>query len=329
MIPGVSAETSPWLKQSDVASVSGDSETKAASQNFATKVQSGLENKIAGFDTTGDSCAVAYTTPIGKLNMQTIVDFNHFVYEPGDPNDVSDAIFLKDFQTLYTKAGTFNGRWYGYDPDYAGGDTPGYTHWELEGFLDATLREIRQLSAASDYTFILSPMAVDRFDVIARLSSSAMTDGCIGMVAAFAEDTDGKPHTLSFLRMPPPSEIGWMCVVDFDGIDELEDHILALVPVGDPNPQTWGQYPGGVRTEVTRNGDSISANTAIMGGSALSAAQLVVDLANLSCSGEHGINYDQLINILPVFRGKSKIGFSSYQQAGSTFSIEKFSVPVI
>lgn len=68
-------------------------------------------------------------------------------------------------------------------------------------------------------------MVVDKYEVLLRCYSTNQDDDLNGFIAAFGEDAQGRPHTLSFIRTPNNTNVStpcpfinqnhWICAVDF------------------------------------------------------------------------------------------------------------------
>ena len=172
------------------------------------------------------------------------------------------------------------------------------------------------------YCGFVSPKSYSNYDITVRLYSTGSDDNVIGMVAAFATDSDGKEHTLSFLRTPWNNTgiYKWVCKVDhctYDiGITTYNQYILVdktnAITVPSDSSAGWNTTTIGSGTIVnmTRNGNIITGTCSQFNSSTLdSNTTITIDLDALSAT----------YPILNIFKGASSWGYSTFSQPNSMY----------
>lgn len=172
------------------------------------------------------------------------------------------------------------------------------------------------------YCGFVSPKSYSNYDITVRLYSTGSDDDVIGMVAAFATDSDGKEHTLSFLRTPWNNTgiYKWVCKVDhctYDiGITTYNQYILVdktnAITVPSDSSAGWNTTTIGSGTIVnmTRNGNIITGTCSQFNSSTLdSNTTITIDLDTLSAT----------YPILNIFKGASSWGYSTFSQPNSMY----------
>nr|DAR13110.1 MAG TPA: putative virion structural protein [Caudoviricetes sp.] len=172
------------------------------------------------------------------------------------------------------------------------------------------------------YCGFVSPKSYSNYDITVRLYSTGSDDDVIGMVAAFATDSDGKEHTLSFLRTPWNNTgiYKWVCKVDhctYDiGITTYNQYILVdktnAITVPSDSSAGWNTTTIGSGTIVnmTRNGNIITGTCSQFNSSTLdSNTTITIDLDALSAT----------YPILNIFKGASSWGYSTFSQPNSIY----------
>ncbi len=172
------------------------------------------------------------------------------------------------------------------------------------------------------YCGFVSPKSYSNYDITVRLYSTGSDDDVIGMVAAFATDSDGKEHTLSFLRTPWNNTgiYKWVCKVDhctYDiGITTYNQYILVdktnAITVPSDSSAGWNTTTIGSGTIVnmTRNGNIITGTCSQFNSSTLdSNTTITIDLDALSAT----------YPILNIFKGASSWGYSTFSQPNSMY----------
>lgn len=179
---------------------------------FYTEVQSKIPIGLSG--------EVFYLSPNGDVVNQTIMNLDVFVCE-SDADIVASknyVVSLRDVFTTWNKGGTFNGTWYGYTPNYVGGNSSiGYRSGLSAWVYNSSNSSIEQPVNTTDYSFYTSILKYNKYDVKVRCYSTDSDNDYNGLVAAFAEDSSGKPHTLSFLRKLSNKDYEdsvWTCRID-------------------------------------------------------------------------------------------------------------------
>lgn len=172
------------------------------------------------------------------------------------------------------------------------------------------------------YCGFVSPKSYSNYDITVRLYSTGSDDDVIGMVAAFATDSDGKEHTLSFLRTPWNNTgiYKWVCKVDhctYDiGTTTYNQYILVdktnAITVPSDSSAGWNTTTIGSGTIVnmTRNGNIITGTCSQFNSSTLdSNTTITIDLDALSAT----------YPILNIFKGASSWGYSTFSQPNSMY----------
>ena len=172
------------------------------------------------------------------------------------------------------------------------------------------------------YCGFVSPKSYSNYDITVRLYSTGSNDDVIGMVAAFATDSDGKEHTLSFLRTPWNNTgiYKWVCKVDhctYDiGITTYNQYILVdktnAITVPSDSSAGWNTTTIGSGTIVnmTRNGNIITGTCSQFNSSTLdSNTTITIDLDALSAT----------YPILNIFKDASSWGYSTFSQPNSMY----------
>lgn len=172
------------------------------------------------------------------------------------------------------------------------------------------------------YCGFVSPKSYSNYDITVRLYSTGSDDDVIGMVAAFATDSDGKEHTLSFLRTPWNNTgiYKWVCKVDhctYDiGITTYNQYILVdktnAITVPSDSSAGWNTTTIGSGTIVnmTRNGNIITGTCSQFNSSTLdSNTTITIDLDALSAT----------YPILNIFKDASSWGYSTFSQPNSMY----------
>lgn len=172
------------------------------------------------------------------------------------------------------------------------------------------------------YCGFVSPKSYSNYDITVRLYSTGSDDDVIGMVAAFATDSDGKEHTLSFLRTPWNNTgiYKWVCKVDhctYDiGITTYNQYILVdktnAITVPSDSSAGWNTTTIGSGTIVnmTRNGNIITGTCSQFNSSTLdSNTTITIDLDALSAT----------YPILNIFKGASSWGYRTFSQPNSMY----------
>lgn len=184
---------------------------------------------------------------------------------------------------------------------------------------------IQQKENSASYTGFISPVSYSNYELMVRVYSSDTDDDMIGLVAAFAKDSDGKEHTLSFLRTTRGDGIywqstGWACVLDFRTQRKSAltgtTAILQQINNSDTNPnKAWNNFyvnenNGGTVIYVKREGNVFTAKCSKFGTTELlDSTEMVIDLNALSTQ----------YPTLNLFKGASPWGYSTYSQKMSRY----------
>ena len=172
------------------------------------------------------------------------------------------------------------------------------------------------------YCGFISPKSYSSYDITVRLYSDSSDDDVIGLVAAYGVDSDGKEHTLSFLRTPwnNSGTYKWVCKLDhctYDiGATTYNQKILvdktSTITIPSGSSSAWGSTTIGPGTVVnmTRNNNIITGTCSQFNSS------------NLDNNTKITINLDELSStypILSIFKGSASWGYSTFSQPNSMY----------
>jgi hypothetical protein len=201
---------------------------------------------------------------------------------------------------------------------------------------DSTLDRVRQPQNSTPYNGFISPESYSNYDIKIRLYSTNTDDDVIGLVAAFAKDSNGKIHTLSFLRSG--GGVGstggvvycWGCMLDYNdfnwGSANYNQVLLAnnssnsgylpktnsaanTLITGNSNPG-WKGLGDGTVIRIVRTGNVFEAWCSEFNSPDLiEASKITIDLDALSSTH----------SVLNLFKGSSPWGYSTLSQSNSMF----------
>lgn len=201
---------------------------------------------------------------------------------------------------------------------------------------DSTIDKVRQPQNSTPYNGFISPESYSNYDIKVRLYSTGTDDDVIGLVAAFAKDSNGKIHTLSFLRSGggQGSTGGvvycWGCMLDYNdfnwGSANYNQVLLAnnssnsgYLPKTNPTANTlitgnsnagWKGLGDGTVIRIVRTGNVFEAWCSEFNSPDLiEASKITIDLDALSST----------YSVLNLFKGSSPWGYSTLSQANSMF----------
>ena len=150
----------------------------------------------------------------------------------------------------------------------------------------------------------------DKYDVYTHevtVKSTDSDDDRIGVVVAFATDSNGIEHTISALReMEGPNT--WYLIYDY--LKSTSKTIGSMIIPGDIK-KGWSSYPNGSLIRVERNGDIITVYASPFNTNIISpSSKITLDLSS-------DPKYD-------IFKGPCAYGYSCMSQNSSTFADIKF-----
>jgi len=211
--------------------------------------------------------------------------------------------------------------------------------WSYNASLDTIIQSVNSTSHAG----YVSPKSYSDYEIVVRVYSDDTTvgrgdDDSIGLVAAYAVDSTGKGHTLSFVRSTGGTGATWACVLDRNthmvtaasGTQTLLVNGSSLSGAGQEGVTMWKD--AGSETIIV---DGVSVQTSI--GSVISLKRIGnVFEARCSKFGTRNIldstlitfDIDQYISnnpssqistILSLFRGSSPWGYCTYSQPDSKY----------
>jgi hypothetical protein len=203
------------------------------------------------------------------------------------------------------------------------------SHWSY----DSTINTIKQSKNSDSYNGFISPRSYSGYDIKIRVYSNNTDDDVIGLVAAFAKDSNGKEHTLSFLRTgggvgsANGHVVSWACVLDDRGFGItstgngqtlLADNTLnsGYLPLPTPgvntisNAQGWAGLGTGSVIRIVRTGNVFEAWCSEFGSlDLIPESKITIDLDALSTT----------YPALNLFKGASPWGYSTISQANSMY----------
>ena len=192
------------------------------------------------------------------------------------------------------------------------------TAWTYSADNDTIIQPLNTES----YCGFISPKSYSSYDITVRLYSDSSDDDVIGLVAAYGVDSDGKEHTLSFLRTPwnNSGTYKWVCKLDhctYDiGATTYNQKILvdktSTITIPSGSSSAWGSTTIGTGTVVnmTRNNNIITGTCSQFNSS------------NLDNNTKITINLDELsltYPILSIFKGSASWGYSTFSQPNSMY----------
>ena len=278
------------------------------------------QDKISGSD--GE---VAYLSSTGIVS-QTIMSDGYVVDTEADLEKCKNN--SPTFETVFNtwKRFSHKGSVDDFEKDKERYPNSDYNKWTYIPSLDT----VSQPNNSAAYTGFISPKSYSNYDITVRVYSDNGDDDFIGMVAAYAKDSNGKEHTLSFLRTTRGTGInfqdcGWVCMLDFRaqssksqiGVDGLQI-LVNKNSVFQVKNTSWaavnqdGANNGGTVINMTRTGNVFQARCSEFG---------TTDLINNSLI-TLDLNDDTLTSQYPVlnlFKGSAPWGYSTYSQANSRY----------
>lgn len=275
----------------------------------------------------GSEGEVAYLSNTG-IKAQTIMCDGYVVDTPDDLERCKDnkPSFEEVFNTWkrFAHLGSVDD----YQKDKTLYPNSDYNKWTYIPSLDT----VSQPNNSSAYTGFISPKSYSSYDITVRVYSDNGDDDFIGLVAAFAKDSNGKEHTLSFLRTARGTGINWtghswVCLLDFRGESASQRaadgapgmHIIANkyneFSTKDTN---WasvnenGASNGGCVINMSRTGNIIKAKCSEFKTSTLiSNSEIIVDLDDATLLTKYPN--------LSLFKGAAPWGYSTFSQANSRY----------
>lgn len=185
---------------------------------------------------------------------------------------------------------------------------------------DESLDTIRMPLNSSTITGYVSPKTYSKYDITVRLYSDDSDDDQMGIVGAFAVDTEGKEHTLTFICSPYNNSgtVKWCCKVDHSVYEltstsyneiMLVDKTSTVTGSNKPNVG-WNKYPNGITVNIKREGNVFTATCSQFNSTTLDPnTTMVVDLDALS----------NTYPVLNVFKGSAAWGYMSMSQPNSCY----------
>ena len=185
---------------------------------------------------------------------------------------------------------------------------------------DETLDTIRMPLNSTTITGYVSPKTYSKYDITVRLYSDDSDDDQMGIVGAFAVDTEGKEHTLTFICSPYNNSgaVKWCCKVDHS-VYELTNTTYNEIMLADKTSTVtgsntsnvgWDKYPNGITVNIKREGNVFTATCSQFNSTTLDPnTTMVVDLDVLS----------NTYPVLNVFKGSAAWGYMSMSQPNSCY----------
>ena len=182
---------------------------------------------------------------------------------------------------------------------------------------DSSTDTITQPLNTTSYVGFISPKSYSSYDITVRCYSTGSDDDSIGLVAAFATDTNGREHTLSFIRSPGGTSAKWVCVMDYTAFSLTSTSNNQAIIVNKSSTSTsgsgnWNTASIGTGTVInmTRNGNIFTAACSQFNSSTIDeTTRMTVDLDTLSST----------YSTLNLFKGSSPWGYSNFSQPNSMY----------
>ena len=186
---------------------------------------------------------------------------------------------------------------------------------------DESLDTIRMPLNSTTITGYVSPKTFSDYDVTVRCYSNDSDDDQMGVVGAFAVDSTGKEHTLTFIASPynNTGKVKWCCKVDHCVYDisstSYNQYIIAnktsAINSGSATSGGgWSATPTGITIHVKRQGNVFTATCSQFNSTELDNNTTMV------------INLDDLSTQYPVlnnFKGSASWGYMSMSQPNSCY----------
>lgn len=170
---------------------------------------------------------------------------------------------------------------------------------------------------------LVSDKSYSNYEVIVKCFSTGSDDATIGIVAAYAVDSSGKEHTLSFLRTPggssSTSKPRWAAVLDFNGSFEsvaYNQEILADNSASTTIPSSttnWNDasIENGTTIKIIRTGNVFTATCSQFGSNSIDNSTIItLDLETASIQNP----------LSRLFKGSAPWGYACFSQPSSKFT---------
>lgn len=189
------------------------------------------------------------------------------------------------------------------------------TAWTYDSGTDT----ITQPLNTESYVGFISPKSYSSYDITVRCYSTGADDDSIGLVAAFAKDSNGLEHTLSFIRSPGGTSAKWVAILDYNQFaltgTSYGQKILVNNSAASTTPAStsnWNTESIGTGTviKMVRSGNVITAKCSQFNSNTIDDNTLItVDLDALSDENP----------TLNLFKGSSPWGYSNFSQPNSKY----------
>ena len=189
------------------------------------------------------------------------------------------------------------------------------TAWTYDSGTDT----ITQPLNTESYVGFISPKSYSSYDITVRCYSTGADDDSIGLVAAFAKDSNGLEHTLSFIRSPGGTSAKWVAILDYNQFaltgTSYGQKILVNNSAASTTPAStanWNTESIGTGTviKMVRSGNVITAKCSQFNSNTIDDNTLItVDLDALSADNP----------TLNLFKGASPWGYSNFSQPNSKY----------
>lgn len=185
---------------------------------------------------------------------------------------------------------------------------------------DESLDTIKMPMNSTTVTGYVSPKTYSKYDITVRLYSDDSDDDQMGIVGAFAVDSEGKEHTLTFIASPynNTGAVKWCCKVDhcvYDLTSTSYDEIMLMdktstVAGASSTGSSWKAMGVGITINVKREGNVFTATCSQFKSTTLDPnTTMVIDLDALSAT----------YPVLNVFKGSAAWGYMSMSQPNSCY----------
>ena len=185
---------------------------------------------------------------------------------------------------------------------------------------DESLDTIRMPMNSTTVTGYVSPKTYSKYDITVRLYSDDSDDDQMGIVGAFAVDSEGKEHTLTFIASPynNSGKVKWCCKVDhcvYELTSTAYNEIMIMdktstVAGANSSDSSWKAMGVGITINVKREGNVFTATCSQFKSTTLDPnTTMVIDLDALSAT----------YPVLNVFKGSAAWGYMSMSQPNSCY----------
>lgn len=340
---------------------------KKAETSSAVEINNAISNVVSNANKNyipkkgGNAGEVIYRTGSASDSIsQRIVDNSFLVCENQQDLDICKCkkhdITFEDIYDNWQQFGNYNGLQYPKDSAQyilnANNNKFGVSRWIWSNEKDRILQDV----CAIDFCGFVSENKFYNYDAIVNLKhytdSSVQTeqdtDGCIGFIAAAAQDVTGKIHTISFVRTPNAdgkSDVGtenyhWYCILDCSDCLNPTKNDYSQVCLAHGNLNNNNEASGywtavkhtGTNIRVIKEANKFKATTTVFQNKYETISpklenEITVDINQLI---EYYLDQNpQIADTLMLFKNQPvSVGFCTQSVKNATFDILQFNTLV-